>query len=83
MLLRVGDTIVNLDSVLLIDLNYRPEDEEDAEPEALFEFQMRGWDELNGGANIAQPYLKIFTGKEAAAIRKHLMKVCPDLLAAD
>jgi hypothetical protein len=80
MLIRVGDTVINLDNVVRIDLNWVPDDEEDEEPQVVFEFLMRGADELDEGQNIAHPYLLFFEGEEASAIRNYLRKQCPDLL---
>ena len=83
MLIRVGDTIINLDNVMLVHLNEEhEEDEEDEGPVVVFEFAMRGWDELDEGANIAQPYLEVFKGEEAEAMRRYLKEKCPDLLEA-
>jgi hypothetical protein len=76
MLIRVGSRIINLDNVLQIDLEY--EDEEGFG--VAFEFVMRGMDELDEGQNIAQPYIEILWDEEAAAVRKFLMKRCPDLM---
>jgi hypothetical protein len=83
MLIRVGDKIINLDSVLMVDLNYTPDEDEDAEPQVVFEFQMRGWDELDEGANVAQPYLKFFEGEEAEAIRRYFKRMTVDLVATE
>ena len=79
-LIRVGETILNLDNVLMVDLNWRDDEEPDDEAAVVVEFSMRGMDELDDGHNIAQPYLKCFFGAEAEAIRRHLKKRCPDLL---
>jgi hypothetical protein len=77
MLIRVGSRIINLDNVLQIDLEY--EDEEEGSGVA-FEFVMREMDQLDEGQNIAQPYIEVLWDEEAAAVRKFLMKRCPDLM---
>jgi hypothetical protein len=82
-LIRVGDTIINLDNVMMINLDWVP-DEADADDEpakVVFEFTMRGSDELEEGQNIAQPYIEVFSGDEAVALRRHLKALCPDLLS--
>ena len=79
-LIRVGDTIINLDRVMVIDLDAQVEGEA---PNVVCEFSMRGSDELDKGENWAYPYLKFFSGDEAVAIRKHLKAMCPDLLEAE
>lgn len=78
-LIRVGDTVINLDNVITINLNW----ENDGDSKIVFEFLLRGSDELEGGESIVQPYLLFFEGKEAEAIRNHLKKTVPDLLASD
>ncbi len=83
MLIRVGGTVINLDSVMMVDLDYHPRDEADGEPQVVFEFRMRGSDELDRGENWAYPYLKFFEGEEAEAIRRFFKQTCPDLLDAD
>jgi len=82
-LIRVGDTIINLRNVMAIYLNWVDEAEEDQEPKVVFEFTMRGMDELEEGQNFTEPYVKIFTGIEAEAIRRHLTKHYPDLIDMD
>jgi hypothetical protein len=70
-LLRVGDTIINLDNVLQVDLDW--------EGKVVFEFVMRGMDELDEGQNVTQPYLAIIEGDEAEAVRRYLKAKCPDI----
>jgi hypothetical protein len=77
-LIRVGNTIINLDNVMTIDLNWV---ENADQPKVVFEFIMRGLDELDEGQSVAQPHLEIFKGAEAEAIRRHLKLQCPDLMA--
>jgi hypothetical protein len=82
MLIRVGDRIVNMDNVMTVELDVvYDDDEEDEAPRVIFEFVMRGWDELDKGANVAEPYVEIFEGEQAEAVRKHLKQMVPDLLA--
>ena len=76
-LIRVGDSIINLDNVIRIDLDC----EKEGESCVVFEFLMRGLDESEYGENIAKPFVHIFGGHEAEAIRMHLKKLVPDLLA--
>jgi hypothetical protein len=78
MLIRVGDTIINMDNVMTVALSW---DEAGVDvPMVVFEFTMRGTDELEDGQNVARPYMKVFVDEEAHAIRKHLKKVVPNLL---
>lgn len=77
-LLRIGGKIVNLDNVMVIDLEWQDKDED--EPSVVMEFVMRGMDELDEGQNVTQPYLQIFEGAEAKAVRRYFMEKCPDLL---
>jgi hypothetical protein len=80
-LIRVGDTVINLDNVLEIDLNWTGDSKEDDEvPHVMIDFALRGWDELEGGENHAYPLVRTFKGDEAEALRKYLKKRCPDLL---
>jgi len=81
-LIRVGSTIINMDNVLQVDLEcFLPEHE--GEPHVVFEFNMRGFDELvEEGTVVAEPYMWVFEGKAAEAVRRHLKEKCPDLLAA-
>jgi hypothetical protein len=67
-LIRVGDTIINLDNVVKVDLHWRNDDEDS---HVVFEFLLRGMDELDEGQNIVQPYLLILEGPEAEAVRRH------------
>jgi hypothetical protein len=84
MLIRVGDTIINLDNVMKIDLDYPAKEGEEKEGLSVcFEFIMRGMDELDEGQNITQPYLEILEGKEAEAVRSYLKQQCPDLLRGE
>ena len=77
-LIRVGDTIINLDNVTTIDIG----ENANGERTVVFRFAFRGYDELDKGANIVQPYQEVFQGEEAEALRGHLIKLCPDLLAS-
>jgi hypothetical protein len=77
MLIRAGNKIINLDNVMQIDLDW----DDEGDSKVVFEFVMRGSDELDEGENIAHPYVEIFDGEEAEALRKHLKELCPDLLA--
>ena len=53
-LIRVGNRIINLDNVIKIDLESTDEDSD--ETAVVFEFAMRGSDELDNGTNFAEPY---------------------------
>jgi hypothetical protein len=82
-LIRVGETVINLANVLMIDLDWQPEEEEGEEeeaPQVVISFVTRGMDELDQGQNFTEPYREFFTGEKAEAIRKYLKKRCPDLL---
>jgi hypothetical protein len=83
MLIRVGDKIINLDNVLQIELNWVDEEEPDEGPQVVFEFVMRGADHLDDGENITNPYLAIFSGEEAEALRRYLTSKVPDLLESE
>jgi hypothetical protein len=76
-LIRVGTTVINLDNVIKVDLDWCDE----GKSKVVFEFLLRGTDELDGGQNIAQPYFLILHGEEAEAVRRHLKKLVPDLLS--
>jgi hypothetical protein len=76
--IRIGDEVINLDNVMLVDLNWT---DDDGDSHVVFEFVMRGQDELDEGRNITQPYLRMFKGKAAEAIRRHFRDSLPDLLA--
>jgi hypothetical protein len=76
-LIRVGNTLINLDNVMTIDLNWV---ENGDQPKVVFEFILRGMDELDEGQNVTQPYVVILSGAEAEAVRRHLKKQCPDLM---
>jgi hypothetical protein len=58
-LIRVGNTIINLDNVMMIDLNWVEDGET---PKVVFEFTMRGMDEPDEGQSVAQPHLEMFKG---------------------
>jgi len=75
-LIRVGDTVINLDNVTRIDLNW----ENEGDHKVVFEFLMRGADQLEEGENIVSPFSLIFEREEAEALRSHLKKMVPDLL---
>jgi len=77
-LIRVGNRVINLDNVIKIDLESSDGDSD--ETAVVFEFAMRGSDELENGTNFAEPYLEVFEGEEAEALRKHFKDKCPDLL---
>lgn len=79
-LLRVGSRIINLDNVLSIDLGSVSDDVPDIQPEVIIEFAVRGSDEIEDGFNRAAPYTDVIKGEEAVAIRRHLIKACPDVL---
>jgi hypothetical protein len=79
MLIRVGNTIINLDNVLTIDLDWTAEEGED--PQVVFKFNIRGVDELDEGQNVAEPWVEIFGAEEGEAIRQYLKRQVPDLLA--
>jgi hypothetical protein len=79
-LIQIGSTVINLDIVLQIELNWVPEGEEDEDPQVVFEFALRGMDEPDGGQNFTSPYLIFFKGEEAEAVRRHLTQDLPDLL---
>jgi len=80
-MIRVGQTIINLDNVLAVNLNWQ--DEEDPEhkrSKVVVEFVRAPRGKLDKGQHFREPYLKIFSGAEAEAIRRHLKKRCPNLL---
>jgi hypothetical protein len=74
--------VINLDNVLQIRLEAEPKDPT-VGTGVVVEFLMRGMDELEGGQNFTEPYLAVFEGEEAEALRKYLKKTCPDLLTHD
>jgi hypothetical protein len=77
-LIRVSDTIIDLDKLTTIDIG----ESANGKRAIVFRFSFRGYDELDKGTNIAQPYQGVFQGEEAGALRGHLIKLCPDLLAS-
>jgi len=79
-LIRIGDKIVNLDNVIKIDLERESSDERRDDTAVVFEFAMRGSDELEEGTNFSEPYIEVFEGDEAKALRRHFKDTCPDLL---
>jgi len=79
-LIRVGDKIINLDNVIKIDLERESSDERRDDTAVVFEFAIRGSDELENGTNFVEPYMEVFGGEEAEALRKHFKDKCPDLL---
>jgi hypothetical protein len=68
-LIRIGNQVINLVNVIQIDLDW----DDEGTSKVVFEFLMRGADEHH-------PYVLIFEGAEAEAIRNYLCKRCPDLL---
>jgi hypothetical protein len=77
-LIRVGNAVINLDNVIYIDLDW---EDDDGESCVVFEFLMRGADELEDGESIVAPLTRIFGGEEAEALREYLQETVPDLLS--
>jgi hypothetical protein len=75
-LIKMGDTIINLDTVMMVHLDWR---NDEGESFVVLEFVMRGSDEAEDGQNIAQPYMKMFKEGEAEILRGHFGRVLPDL----
>lgn len=74
-LIRAGDHIINLDNVTHIDLS--PSD--DGAPRVVFAFLTRGSDELVDGKEVFEPYCFYLHGDDAAAVRKYLKLLAPNL----
>jgi hypothetical protein len=75
-LIRVGTKVINLDNVIHVDLDWH----DDGESHVVFEFLLRGSDELDEGQNVVQPYLLVLGGREAEVVRRYLKHLIPDLL---
>jgi hypothetical protein len=76
MLLRFGDTIINMDNVMRVNLDW----EDEGTHFVVFEFTMRGSDRLEDGEGVAQPYIEMLEGEEAEAIRNYLKRTCPNIV---
>jgi hypothetical protein len=78
---RVGETVINLDNVMSVDLNVTYDDDEpDQIPRVVVNFLLRGWDRLDKGDNVTEPYLEMFEEEEADALRKYFETIAPDLV---
>jgi hypothetical protein len=75
--IRVGDTVINLDSVLCVHLDCA---NDDGTSGVVFEFRLRGSDASDRGRNPGQPNALLLKCEEAEAVRRYFQDRVPDLL---